>query len=232
MPDSQMPSAPPFARSCIEHSGRAWGASFDHPFVLALADGSLDPERFRFYQMQDARYLESYATTAALIGARCPAPAHKLAFIEAAQRALIVESELHAGYGRKLGYTPEDVAAVELGPVTHAYSNHMIATAQTGTLVEAIAALLPCPWLYAELGRHLLARIGNIPDDHPYGDWLALYSNVEFEDNTRSLLELLEFAAEAADDSARARAQRAFRNSTRYEWMFWEQAWTRQQWPV
>lgn len=232
MADSKTTEAPPFARACIEFAGRAWGASFDHPFVLALADGSLDPQRFRFYQMQDARYLKAYASTAALIGARCDAPAHKLAFVEAARRALIVESELHAGYGRKLGYTPEDVAAVELGPVTQAYSNHMIAAAQTGTLVEAIAALLPCPWLYAKLGSHLLARIGSIPDDHPYGDWLALYSNVEFDDNTRSLLGLLEYAAEATDDSARARALSAFRSSARYEWMFWEQAWTRQQWPV
>lgn len=223
---------PPFAHACIEAAGNAWGASFEHPFVLAIADGSLPAERFRYYQMQDARYLEAFSDVAALISTRCIDPADKLWFIDAARLALVVEGELHAGYGRKLGFGPGDVAALELGPVTRAYRDHMLATAQTGTLVEAIAALTPCPWLYTEIGHHLLAKVGTIPQDHPYGDWLALYSGSDFEDYMQRMLQLLQRAADAADEPARERALAAFRISARYEWQFWEQGWRMQGWPV
>lgn len=223
---------PAFARACIDAAGSSWAASFEHPFVIALAEGSLTADRFRFYQMQDARYLEGFADAAALISTRCAEPGDKLWFIDAARLALVVEGDLHAGYGRKLGYTAADVAAMELGPVTRAYRDHMISTAQTGTLVEAIAALTPCPWLYTALGQHLMAAIGEIPEDHPYADWLALYASSEFETYMQRLLECLQRAAEAADAAARERAMSAFRVSARHEWSFWEQAWQLEGWPV
>lgn len=223
---------PPFAQSCLNAAGSSWGASFEHPFVLALADGSLPTSNFRYYQMQDARYLEGFADAASLIATRSPDPTDKLWFIDAARLALVVEGELHAGYGRKLGYTPADVAAVELGPVTRAYRDHMIATAQTGTLVEAIAALTPCPWLYTDLGQNLLARIGTPAADHPYKDWLDLYAGDDFVVYMQKLLELMQQAADGADGAARQRALTAFHVSARHEWQFWEQAWQQQDWPV
>lgn len=216
---------PPFAQACLDAAGSNWGASFEHPFVLALADGSLPTENFRYYQMQDARYLEGFADAASLIATRCPDPGDKLWFVDAARLALVVEGELHAGYGRKLGFTPADVAAVELGPATRAYRDHMFTTAQTGTLIEAIAALTPCPWLYTDLGQHLLARTGTPAADHPYKDWLDLYAGDDFVAYMQTLLELMQKAADAADEAARQRALTAFHVSARHEWQFWEQAW-------
>lgn len=225
-------AVPPFAHECLDGAAAAWGASFDHPFVRELAAGTLQPELFRFYQMQDARYLEAFADAAAIIATRCPAPADKLWFIDAARMALVVEGELHAGYGRKLGYGPEDIAGLELTPNNRAYQDHMIATAQRGTLVEAVAALAPCPWLYIDLGQRLLRELGTIEDAHPYAAWLRMYSDPQFFDYMQNLLERLERFAVAADVAARKRAKDAFVASARYEWMFWEQAWTAQRWPV
>lgn len=223
---------PPFAEACLDAAGASWGASFEHPFVLALADGSLPAAKFRFYQMQDARYLEGFADAASMIATRHQNPTDKLWFIDAARMALLVEGELHAGYGRQFGFTPADVAAVELGPVTRAYRDHMISSAQTGTLIEAIAALTPCPWLYADLGRHLIASVGTPAADHPYKDWLDLYAGDDFVDYMQGLLQLMQQAADAADATARERALTAFHVSARHEWQFWEQAWQQQSWPV
>jgi thiaminase/transcriptional activator TenA len=223
---------PPFAEACLDAAGEAWGAAFEHPFVRALADGSLDAERFRFYQMQDARYLEAFADASSLVSVRCPDPRDKLWFVDAARLALVVEGELHAGYGDKLGYTPADVAALEPTPNSRAYQDHMVATAQRGTPVEAVAALAPCPWLYVELGQRLEAELGPPSDGHPYADWLRTYADPAFNDYMGDLLERLQRFADAADGAARKRATTAFATSVRYEWMFWEQAWTRQTWPV
>jgi thiaminase (transcriptional activator TenA) len=216
----------------MDAAGDAWGASFRHPFVHALADGSLASEKFRFYQMQDARYLEAFADACSLISVRCRAPKEKLWFIDAARLAIIVEGQLHAGYGLKLGYTEADIASMELTPNNRAYQNHMIRSAQCGSLVEAIAAIAPCPWLYTELGAHLEKILGSIDEAHPYADWLRTYADPGFVEYTNALLELMESAAEAADAASREHAREAFTASARYEWMFWEQAWTRQAWPV
>lgn len=223
---------PPLAREFREAAGPTWTASRQHPFVRALADGSLPTGKFRFYQMQDARYLEAFSDACALLSTRCPNPADKLWFVDAARLALVVEGELHAGYGRKLGYTPADIAAVELTPNNRAYQDHMISSVLRGSLVEAVAALAPCPWLYIELGQHLQRELGEIPQSHPYADWLRTYADPGFNSYMDQLLERLQRFGEAAGAEARERARQAFLTSIRYEWMFWEQAWSEQSWPV
>lgn len=224
--------APPFAQRCLDAAGAVWGASFDHPFVLALAEGTLDAARFRFYQMQDARYLEAFADAASLIATRCSDPADKLWFVDAARLALVVEGELHRGYGEVLGYTPDDIARLDLTPSNRAYQNHMISTAQRGTLLDAVAALAPCPWLYTALGQHLHETRGAVAEDHPYADWLRTYADPGFVDYTNVLLKHLQRFADLQDPSTHSSAVEAFVVSARYEWMFWEQAWEQQVWPV
>ena len=214
---------PPFADACLEHAADAWGEAFD---------GTLNADRFRFYQMQDARYLEAFADASSLISTRCPEPDDKLWFIDAARLALVVEGELHEGYGEPLGYGPDDIRSLTLTPNNRAYQDHMIRQAQSGTLVEAVAALTPCPWLYIALGQHLKREMGAIPEDHPYAEWLAMYRDPEFNAYMDNLLERLQRFADAADTAARDCAKVAFTTSVRYEWMFWEQAWTQQTWPV
>ncbi len=223
--------APPFASACKDHASEAWGASFEHPFVLALADGTLSSDRFRFYQIQDARYLEAFADACSIISTRIGDPTTKLWFIDAARLAIVVEQQLHQGYGERLGYTPEDIRAAELTPNNLAYQNHMIACATRGSLTEAIAAMTPCPWLYTALGGHLVSSLGAIPDDHPYAEWLRTYADPGFVTYTNELLAILETVAGRYSGDALDRAKEAFRASVRYEWMFWDQAWNMQRWP-
>lgn len=224
---------PPFAKECLAHAREAWTAAHQHPFVQELAAGTLGADRFRFYQMQDARYLEAFADGCAVVSSRVVRPDDKIWWLDAAKMALVVEKGLHEGYGRTLGYTADDIAALELTPSNRAYGDHMVIHAHRSSLVEAIAALVPCPWLYIDLGVHLLQGLGGaIPADHPYKDWLAMYSDPGFDEYMTRILAYLQQAADAAGPAERQRAKDAFLASVRYEWMFWEQAWTFQRWPV
>jgi len=223
---------PPFAQRCREACHDEWEAAASHPFVRSLIEGALDPDRFRFYQMQDARYLEAYADTCSILSTRFTAPKDKLWFIDGARLAIVVEQELHAGYGEKLGYTPEDVAALACSPNNIGYQNHMLQAAGRRSLVEGLAALAPCPWLYTDIGIRMMEELGQIPEDHPYAAWLATYADPSFVTYTSDLLAILERVASEHDGSLLAAAVEAFRQSVRYEWMFWEQAWMQQAWPV
>jgi len=233
---SSLPNTvPAFPRRCRDYASEAWAASFEHPFVRALVDGTLEPDRFRFYQMQDARYLEAITDAFLQIGTRCPDPADTRWFVEAAERTLQTERSLHLHYGERLGYGPDDIAELTLTPNNRAYQNHMLERGHRGTRLEALAAVAPCPWLYRDLGAHIWDELGErVSDDHPYAAWIRRYSNPD-PGETMDLTELfdrLDRWADAHDADVRDRALKAFRTSVRYEWMFWEQAWTRQEWPV
>ena len=230
-PDGFPFELPPFAAELRSHAAEAFGRSFEHPFVLSLANGTLEAETFKFYQMQDARYLESLADAASLISTRVVDVDQKMWWIDAAKLALIVERSLHLDYGAKLGYAPDDIAALALTPTNLAYQTHMIAAAARGSLIEAIAAFAPCPWLYASLGNHLQATYGPPSDTHPYANWLKTYAAPDFLTYMQALLTHLQTAADAAGPRERERAKEAFLASVRYEWQFWQQAWTRETWP-
>ncbi|PSQ95970.1 MAG: thiaminase II [Bacteroidetes bacterium SW_9_63_38] len=228
-------SLPPFPRRCREQAADAWAASDTHPFVQALVDGTLDPERFKFYQMQDARYLEAIADAFVLIGTRCPDPDDKLWFAQAAERALQTERSLHLHYGDQLGYGPEDLRELTLTPNNRAYQNHMLERAERGTRLAALAAVAPCPWLYRTLGHRIWDELGeSVDDDHPYADWIRRYADPDLEErmDIGALVARLDRWAQEVGEDARDRAAEAFVTSTRYEWMFWEQAWTGQDWAV
>lgn len=223
---------PSFADHCRSACHDEWERAVHHPFVRALIEGSLDTDQFRFYQMQDARYLEAYADTCSLLSTRFKAPADKLWFIDGARLAILVEQELHAGYGEKLGYSAEDVASLSCSPNNTGYQNHMLQAAGHRSLIEGVSALAPCPWLYTDIGMRMMDELGEIPSDHPYGDWLATYADPSFVTYTNELLTVMERVAAEHDGLLLELATEAFRQSVRYEWMFWEQAWTGQSWPV
>lgn len=222
---------PSFAERCKLAAKQSFGASFSHPFVRALADGSLDPKIFRFYQIQDAKYLESFSDACAILSTRVTDPEDKLWLIDAARMALVVESQLHMGYGKTLGYDANTIAETEPTPNNLAYQNHMISSVVKGSVVEGFAAIAPCPWLYIDLGQHLLKEKGTISDDHPYASWLLMYSDPGFNEYMTNLLARLQKYADLSDEDSKKRAVVAFQQSCNYEWMFWEQAWTEQSWP-
>ncbi len=146
--------------------------------------------------------------------------------------ALIVEQQLHSEYGKQLGYSPHDIAALELTPNNRAYQNHLLSCASHGSLLKGLAALAPCPWLYSEIGIKISERPGGIPADHPYRDWLLTYADPSFVTYTNELLFFLERASEENGAENHQAAMEAFDLSVKYEWMFWEQAWNLQKWPI
>ncbi len=233
---SESPSAlssvftvPPFARECFSRSQQEWVRAESHPFVRALIDGSLDPDRFRYYQMQDARYLEAYADTCSLISVRMRSPEDKMWFIEGARLAIVVERQLHEEYGKQLGYDAKQIATMALSPDNRAYQNHLLTVARSGTLLEAIAALTPCAWIYSDLGLQIMNEVGDIPEDHPYCDWLKMYADPSFLHYTNDLLAHLQRQADLEiADMYRSAAIEQFRLSVGYEYLFWDQAWNSQ----
>jgi thiaminase/transcriptional activator TenA len=199
------------------------------PFNQQLAAGTLSRERFTFYMLQDAHYLSYFAKALAVTAARAPDADALIQFAGSAREAVVVERALHESFFRDFGISPDEAAANLPSPTCAHYAHYLLALAHNAPYEVSVAALLPCFWIYSEVGKHLLegARPGN-----PYQAWIDTYADEEFATGVRKVIALSDEIAAATTPVMRERMHEAFRRAAQLEWMFWDSAWRREAWPV
>ena len=228
-PDSSVRDEGSLTERMRAHVWPLWQRQFTHPFVVALGAGSLPEVNFEFYIRQDALFLDVLTKAFAYAVSKSDDHDEMEQFGKYILNTLLVEADLHRRYGERFGLTPAIMAATPMAPTNYAYTRHLLTTATTGTLPELLTAVLPCAWIYAEIGRHLVAT--SPPDeDHPYADWLATYASPDFDAVALWLRRRLDTYAISPTSREEARLLDIFRISTCYEWAFWEMAWQREEW--
>ena len=207
--------AGPWTAALWAAGGETWHQILDLPFVRALGDGTLDEDLFSFYLDQDALYLRDYSRALATLSARADTAEAQVHWAAGAHEAIAAESQLHEGWlanRARLGGP---------SPITMGYTNFLRAFTAGEDYVVGAAAILPCYWLYEEVGAVLSSQ--NHPD-HPYAEWLSLYGGEEFAAEVARSLAEVERAFEAASPAQRVRAARAYLSACVYEREFFDQA--------
>lgn len=190
------------------------------PFIRGLADGTLPRDAFVTYLAQDALYLREYARVLATAARLAPTSDEQAFWADAAHGAIAGELELHASWLSARHGVGEETFAAEPSAVTTAYLDHLRATAFAGRYGELIASLLPCFWLYTDLGERLRTGcFGAYAQDpaHPFASWLATYADPAFAQATAQAVAFVTQAAAASDDATRERMRRAFVLSSIHE---------------
>jgi thiaminase/transcriptional activator TenA len=209
-----------FTRSLWQDISLIYGAIIDHPFVRDLASGELARERFVFYMQQDSLYLQDFSRALAIAGARLPYVEDMESYLGFASGALTVERALHETYFREFGVD----AAASKSPACFAYTHYLLSTAALGTPAEALAALLPCFWIYREVGNHIIQLASDNLAGNAYTRWIETYAGPDFSRSVDRAIDVTEAAAQSASEPERARMRRAFELSSRLEWRFWDSA--------
>jgi thiaminase/transcriptional activator TenA len=204
-------------------------AILDHPFLRGLTDGTLDEDRFAYYVAQDAHYLRDFARALAVVGAKAPTHADTAMFADHAAGTAKVELALHHTLMPQLGLDPDRLAEIVVSPTTTAYTSFLLNVAYGGTFAEAMAAVLPCYWIYQRVGEALLER--GSPDKR-YQMWIDTYAGEEFASSVAAVLALGDRIGPQLTAAEKMTATGHFVTSARYEWMFWDAAWRRETWPV
>jgi len=199
------------------------------PFNTELAAGTLSRERFQGYIIQDALYLDQYARTLAMAGARGPDGATLRAFAESAVEAVAVEQALHGEYLTQFGIDPAMLAAAEPSPDCLGYTSFLLATAYHEPWEVLVAALLPCFWIYWDVGNTIARKAST---DNPYRAWIDTYSDEAFGAAVRAVIAATDRAADGTTAAIRERMMTGFIRSTQYEWLFWDGAYQRRGWPM
>jgi thiaminase (transcriptional activator TenA) len=218
-----------FCDHAWQHTTTLQAAMLDLPFNRELAAGTLARERFQFYLVQDSRYLVGFGRALAVAAARATDPDDIAFFAGAAREAIVVERALHNGFFQRFGMSAQDLAAIETSPTCLAYTSFLLATAQTGSDAELVAALLPCFWVYQHVGTDI-KRVA--AGDNPFQAWIDTYADEEFAAAVRSCQQAVNRAAEAATGQTRDRMLAAFTRATEYEWLFWDSAYRQESWPT
>jgi thiaminase (transcriptional activator TenA) len=199
------------------------------PFNTELAAGTLARERFRHYITQDALYLGQFSRCLAVAAAKSPDTSALQSFAQSALGAVAVERALHEQYLRQFGVDPTTIAMAEPAPDCLAYTSFLIATAYHEPWEVLVAALLPCFWLYWDVGCAIAKKT---TVDNPYRAWIDTYADPSFGEAVDSVIATADGAAEAATSSGRARMHAAFVRAAQYEWLFWDGAYHRRGWPM
>lgn len=195
----------------------------DHPFNRELGEGTLKEERFQFYMKQDSLYLEDFARALALAASKAPTPDDIVLLLDFSKGAIVAERSLHQFY---FDFFKIQLDA-EREPGCFAYTKFLLSTASHDSYEVGIAALLPCFWIYREVGLHIHK---NAKSDNTYQNWIDMYSSPEFSAVVDQAIDLTDRVAEGVNASTREAMMEAFLKSTQLEWMFWDCAYHMRTW--
>ncbi len=165
--------------SATPFTDELWAANRDvyeqilrHPFLRGMTDGTLDRQTFVRYLLQDAYYLHEFADGLKAAAAKSPRKDWADLLTAHANDSLAEELRLHESVFKEFGVSREDIDTVEPLPDAFAYTSFILAATHRGTFGEAMAAVLPCYWIYLEVGRELKKR--GSPDPI-YRKWIDAY---------------------------------------------------------
>ena len=219
----------PLYQEMRQKAGPLWQAIFAHSFVKGMGDGSLSRDRFEFYLKQDYLYLIDFSRVFALACAKSRDLGDMGTFATLLSATLNMEMELHRKTCAAFGIPAQELPKTRKSMITSAYTNLLVRTCYEGGLSDILAVLLPCACGYAEIGQRLKSQ--GLPENRFYRDWIDTYSSREFLDLSDWLIGKMN--AHAGDDSDHRKEYlfRLYESSTRFEYLFFDMSWKKEEWP-
>ena len=218
-----------FSQSLWNANQALFQSTLEQPFNQELVAGTLSRERFCHYMIQDAHYLVAYGRALAVTAAKSDNAEGVVQFANAASEAVVEERKLHDGFMRDFGISAQDFAATPLTPACHHYTSSLLATAWSAPYPVVLASLLPCFWIYAEVGKAIHATA---VQPNPYTAWIDTYAGDDFHAAVRGVLATIDRVAAGVDAKTLADMHAAYTMSAKLEWLFWDSAYRLGNWPV
>ncbi|MBQ2006515.1 MAG: thiamine phosphate synthase [Bacteroidales bacterium] len=185
-------------------------------FLKELADGSLSDEAFGRYIAQDEIYLKNYYHQMKMLADLMEDEQDKELFLAFAQSGMEGEKAMHDMLIEKYGIETE----VQPSKVTTDYNTHICEGISTGNPCIALAAVLPCMWIYNRVGLHILEH--SKLEGNPYKEWILEYGNEEFTIGVNQVLEMLDNWASKADEQTLKAMDYYYLKAALYEYAFWD----------
>ena len=198
----------------------------ESPFIKELMDGTLAKEKFVFYIKQDAVYLAEYGKVLAGIASKLKKPEQIQAFLYFANDTMSVENALHETF-----FEPEEKGSlIEASPGCLFYTSYLHKQLANASIEVSLAAVLPCFWIYKEVGDYILAN--QVKAANPYQAWINTYGGEEYNSAVEKAISICDEIAFSCTENQRQAMTEAFIICSKMEWMFWDSAYKLEKWAV
>ncbi len=192
---------------------------YTHIFNQQLFDGTLSAHAFGKYLHDDYIYLHHYASALNKLATRVTDSHRELALHlnDLSQNIVAGEQKMQQQYSEYFKATPE----AKPGAAISVYIKFLNDHAQEAKLSVALCSILPCFWIYAELGAKELFP-GQLTHN-PYREWIATYSGAEFVKATQMLAATVNQLAIHADTKLLAQMEKTFSDAVAFELQFFNE---------
>ncbi len=211
-----------FTDELKDTSKEIWESGYNHSFVQEIGKGTLSKERFKFYLMQDYKYLIEYAK----VYAQGIVKANKLETMQKLSKILYDtlnhEMDIHRNYMKGFGIKENDIKNIKTSLFNKAYTSSMLAIGANQSIVEVITALLPCNWSYLEYARRLKSDYKENLKDNFYISWIEGYASKEFEESFNWFFDYLNGKSKSMNETQKGNLIDIFKKSLEFEYLFWD----------
>ncbi|KAI6216558.1 Aminopyrimidine aminohydrolase [Aphelenchoides fujianensis] len=158
-----------FTNEAWNRNKKLFDSTAAHPFNRELLDGTLEEEKFRFYCMQDSKFLGEYAKVFASAASRSKNPAQVAYLAKRAVDLAISKDSFHSQFFKDYSIDLDEFKETEMTPTCHHYASFLHSTAQTGSVAVQLAALLPRALVHHKIGQKAKA---DAQEDNPFYAWI------------------------------------------------------------
>lgn len=197
------------AEKLRESVGELWEKYVRHDFVKRMKEGTLPLENFRYYLIQDSKYVRVMLRS--LLNASSKGPIEQVSKIllrvfQTRDRG----NEVHSYLLRQLKVTEREIQETGYSLVNYAYTRHLFYYSNLSWR-HFLAAWAPCMWGYMEVGDFVLGSPNPL-----YNKWAEFYASQDYKMRVEAIIEALDSLE--IDDGL----LKVFRDSVNFEIMFWD----------
>ncbi|KTD51103.1 TenA family protein [Legionella quateirensis] len=192
---------------------------YDHPFNQELFSGTLPQEKFGQYLRDDFLYLRQFSSALHHIAKRTIKSNPDLS----SQLNNLADDVINNEHKMQLHYQIHfnNFNEHQMGYAVSEYSQYLVNTSTQAKVPEALCSILPCFWIYYQLGTMTQTSTRITP--HPYHDWIATYSGAEFVQVTQDLAATVNLMVGDANQISHSELIRFFSRSVAFELDFFNE---------
>ncbi len=199
-----------------------WDKMLSHKFIVELANNRLPDETFDFWAMQDYILVREAIRFFSVLMARFPRK-YQIPF-QQSLAGLENELKIFADYSAKRGF---DLNKVEPTPICHGYNSFLLSSAYHEDIDANFVILYTAEKAYQEAWK--IVRAG-IRKRTPYESFIENWAGDGFKQYVEWLAVELNSMTDGYPESRLAKLDDIFLLTVRYEYQFWEMAFSGQQW--
>ena len=205
-----------WSKEVWKKSSKIYNSILKLDFLKELSEGTLSNDIFARYIAQDEIYLKNYYHQMNMLADMMESTEDKELFIAFAKSGMEGEKALHDMLIDRYGIETK----VKPSKVTSDYNAHICEGIATGDLYIALASVLPCMWIYNQVGLHILEH--SKLESNPYKEWILEYGQEEFTTGVNKVLRMIDSWASKADKETREKMDYYYLKAALYEYAFWD----------